>query len=76
MQVRRKTIGGQAHYDIVEVFQRGSRTEYSSVVALGTDPDPQVALAKHQALVDITKTLLRLQHCKTATRRSGANATR
>jgi len=26
MQVRRKTIGGQAHYDIVEVFQRGSRT--------------------------------------------------
>jgi hypothetical protein len=46
-------------------------------VALGTDPDPQVALAKHQAaLVDITKTLLRLQHCKTATRRSGANATR
>ena len=70
MQVRRKTIGGQAHYDIVEVFQRGSRTEYSSVVALGTDPDPQVAL------VDITKTLLRLQHCKTATRRSGANATR
>lgn len=40
MQVRRKTIGGQAHYDIVEVFQRGSRTEYSSVVALGTDPDP------------------------------------
>ena len=63
MQVRRKTIGGQAHYDIVEVFQRGSRTEYSSVVALGTDPDPQVALAKHQAaLVDITKTLLRLQH--------------
>ena len=62
MQVRRKMIGGQAHYDIAEAFQRGTRIECRTVVPLGPDPDPQVALAKHQAaLIDLTRALARLQ---------------
>jgi len=62
MEVRQKMIGGRAHYDIVEAFQRGSRTEYRTVVPLGPDPDPEVALANHQAaLIDVTRALTRLQ---------------
>ncbi|MBT3627036.1 MAG: hypothetical protein HN527_03000 [Rhodospirillaceae bacterium] len=62
MEVRQKMIGGRAHYDIVEAFQRGSRIEYRTVVPLGSDPDPEVALANHQAaLIDATRALTRLQ---------------
>ena len=60
-------IGGQACYDIVEIFHRREGLGYRSVVSLGTDPDPQQALRKHQAaLVDITKALLRLQPLRDA----------
>lgn len=67
MEVRQKMIGGRAHYDIVEAFQRGRRVEYRTVVPLGSDPDPEVALANHQAaLIDVTRALTRLQPLRNA----------
>lgn len=76
MQVRQKMIGGQAHYDIAEAFSRGKRVEYRTIVSLGPDPDPAIALARHQAtLIDITRALTAWSPCKAPTRLSSANAT-
>ena len=62
MQVRRKMIGGQVCYEIVEAFHRRGEVEYRSVVPLGTDADPEEALRKHQeSLIDVTRALIRLQ---------------
>ncbi len=62
MRVRRKLIGGQVYYEIVEAFHHRGEIEYRSVVPLGTEPDPEKALRKHQAsLIDVTRALTRLQ---------------
>ena len=62
MQVRRKLIGSQVYYEIAEAFHHRGEVEYRSVVPLGTDPDPEQALRKHQeSLVDVTRALIRLQ---------------
>ena len=67
MQVRQKMIGGQAHYDIAEAFNPGKRVEYRTIVSLGPDPDPAIALARHQAtLIDITRAVNRLEPLQSA----------
>jgi hypothetical protein len=62
MQVRRKMIGGQTCCEIVEAYHHRGEVEYRSAAPLGTDPDSQEALLKHQAsLIEMTRALTRLQ---------------
>ena len=77
MQVQRKMIGGQECYEIVEAFHHRGKVEYRSVVPLGTDPDPEESLRKHQeSLIDVTRALIAYRRCRTPTPPSRANAIR